>query len=91
MGSFLKKGRSAIVYLFAHECFFLEPFSEQTSKVNNLFGKKDMLKMLNGEIKKKSLLESKNVRWWRGSKHLFKSARSLFFSYSKSVRATQIL
>lgn len=28
--------------------------------------------MLNGE--KKSSLESKIVRWWRGRKHLFKSA-----------------
>lgn len=46
---------------------------EQTLRMSNLFGKKKgMFKMLNGG--KKSSLDSKNVRWWRGRKHLFKSA-----------------
>lgn len=47
--------------------------AEQILRVSNLFGKKGCSRCSMGE--KKSSLESKIVRWWRGRKHLFKSAR----------------
>jgi hypothetical protein len=95
------------VYLGAQECHFLQPAlcagrraysfvkSGPNFKDEQFIWKKKKKKRYVQDAQQGSResvhLKAKNVRWWRGRKYLFKSARPLCFPSSKSLRAAQIL